>query len=88
MWINDLYMVVLDILLTGTDSTNTPIAKVYRNIGGGFVDMQAGRTGVHQGSIAWGNYGAPVTHMVPQSRYCRAWQCRTHSRGERPFTSE
>ncbi len=46
----------LDILLTGFDNTNTRIAKVYRNNGNStFTDLNAGLTGVADGSVAWGD---------------------------------
>jgi uncharacterized repeat protein (TIGR01451 family) len=44
----------LDILLTG--SFGGPVARVYRNTGGAFVDIGAGLTGVQNGSVAWGDY--------------------------------
>jgi hypothetical protein len=49
----------LDILLTGWywDSVSNPLSKVYRNDGpSGFTDVGAGLTGVHAGSVAWGDY--------------------------------
>ena len=47
----------LDILLTGTDNTGTPISKVYHNNGNGtFSDINAGLIGVSSGSVAWGDY--------------------------------
>ncbi|MBI5471481.1 MAG: VCBS repeat-containing protein, partial [Ignavibacteriae bacterium] len=48
----------LDILLTGsTNGSNSgAISKVYRNDGGTFTDIAAGLTGVHLGSVAWGDY--------------------------------
>ncbi len=46
----------LDILLTG-DTGSGYISVVYRNDGGGvFTDINAGLTGVHYGSTAWGDY--------------------------------
>ncbi len=46
----------LDILLTGADSANTRIAKVYRNNGDStFTDLNAGLSGVQAGSAAWGD---------------------------------
>jgi hypothetical protein len=46
----------LDILLTGWDSTATPVSKVYRNDGAGvFVGIGAGLTGVSVSSVAWGD---------------------------------
>jgi uncharacterized repeat protein (TIGR01451 family) len=44
----------LDILLTG--SFGGPVARVYRNTGGAFVDIGAGLPGVQNGSVAWGDY--------------------------------
>ena len=50
----------LDILLTGLywlGSDWMPIAKIYRNDGGGvFTDINAGLTGVFASSVAWGDY--------------------------------
>ncbi len=49
----------LDFVLTGYDSTTgipLPITRVYNNMGGTFVDMEAGLTGVHKSSTAWGDY--------------------------------
>ncbi len=46
----------LDILLSGVDATNARIARVYRNNGNTtFTDINAGLTGVVDGSIAWGD---------------------------------
>src|SRR5207244_8020839 len=46
----------LDILLTGLDAFNSnPTAQVWRNTGTGFVNVNAGLTGVHDGSVAWVN---------------------------------
>ena len=39
----------LDILLTGADSSFKPVARVYRNDGGGFVAISAPLTGVSSG---------------------------------------
>jgi Ca2+-binding RTX toxin-like protein len=46
----------LDILLTGKDGSNNPVAKVYRNDSGTFTDIGASLTGVYGGSAAWGDY--------------------------------
>ena len=52
----------LDILLTGRDSSDTGISKIYRNDGPGsgtgwnFVDINAALTGVYASSVAWGDY--------------------------------
>ncbi len=47
----------LDILLTGASySPSGPIAKVYRNDGGSFVDVSAPLIGVARGSVVWGDY--------------------------------
>jgi predicted nucleotidyltransferase len=46
----------LDILLAGEDAGFNLIAKVYRNTGGVFSDINAGLTGVYFGSVAWGDY--------------------------------
>ncbi|MCP4177185.1 MAG: T9SS type A sorting domain-containing protein [bacterium] len=46
-----------DILLTGYNSIEGCISKIYKNIGDGtFVDINAGLTGVWYGSAEWGNY--------------------------------
>jgi uncharacterized repeat protein (TIGR01451 family) len=47
----------LDILLTGEDSSSTPVSKVYRNTGSGFSEVYTGSlTGVIYSSVAWGDY--------------------------------
>ena len=47
----------LDILLTGRDSGNNRIARVYLNDGtAGFTVINAGLTGVYRGSAVWGDY--------------------------------
>jgi uncharacterized repeat protein (TIGR01451 family) len=50
----------LDILLTGKDSSASPVAKVYRNDGDAatpaFTDIGADLTGVVRSSVAWGDY--------------------------------
>ncbi|MCL1470541.1 FG-GAP-like repeat-containing protein [Argonema antarcticum] len=46
----------LDILLTGYAAGSVGIAKVYRNTGSGFTDINAGLTGVYHSSAAWGDY--------------------------------
>ncbi|MCL1466828.1 FG-GAP-like repeat-containing protein [Argonema galeatum] len=46
----------LDILLTGATAGSGSIAKVYRNTGNGFIDINAGLPGVEQSSVAWGDY--------------------------------
>jgi hypothetical protein len=46
----------LDILITGVDSTAHPIAQVWRNVGGTFVDSNAGLPGISNSSGAWGDY--------------------------------
>ncbi|MFA7122750.1 MAG: FG-GAP-like repeat-containing protein [Candidatus Delongbacteria bacterium] len=48
----------LDILLTGFiyDGTAYNIASIYRNDNGIFTDINAGLTGVVNGSAAWGDY--------------------------------
>jgi uncharacterized repeat protein (TIGR01451 family) len=46
----------LDILLTGQDSSDTPLSKVYRNDGtSGFSDIGAALTPVWYSSVAWGD---------------------------------
>jgi predicted nucleotidyltransferase len=46
----------LDILLAGRNSNDEPIAKIYRNDGGSFVDANIELSGVAWGSVAWGDY--------------------------------
>ena len=49
----------LDILLTGRNSSDQPISKIYRNNGNGadsFEDINAGLEGVFDSSVAWGDY--------------------------------
>ena len=50
----------LDILLTGFNSSNLPISKIYENninVGGTFTDIiNAGLEGVSFSSVAWGDY--------------------------------
>ncbi|MBI5215683.1 MAG: VCBS repeat-containing protein [Ignavibacteriae bacterium] len=47
----------LDILLAGMDYSYNPLTKLYRNTGSGFTEVYAGTfTGVHSGSVAWGDY--------------------------------
>ncbi len=52
----------LDILLTGANSSNTPVTKLYRNdgpaagSGWNFVDSGVALTGVSSSSVAWGDY--------------------------------
>jgi hypothetical protein len=48
----------LDILLTGYNSLNIPISKIYKNNGDGTFTEQTGvlLTGVWQSSVAWGDY--------------------------------
>ena len=49
----------LDILLTGRDSGNVPVARLYRNDGGLFADSGTADdalTGVRFSSVAWGDY--------------------------------
>jgi uncharacterized repeat protein (TIGR01451 family) len=49
----------LDILLAGYYSgfpSGRYLARVYRNDGGTFVDIDAGLPGVRYGSVAWGDY--------------------------------
>ncbi|HSH04347.1 MAG TPA: FG-GAP-like repeat-containing protein [Anaerolineae bacterium] len=46
----------LDILLTGQDSGNVPVTKVYQNNAGSFTDIGAGLTGIWLSSVAWGDY--------------------------------
>jgi FG-GAP-like repeat/FlgD Ig-like domain len=46
----------LDVLLTGQDSGNNRISRIYRNDAGTFTDIGAGLEGVHEGSVAWGDY--------------------------------
>jgi fibronectin type 3 domain-containing protein len=47
----------LDILITGLSYPGmVPIARIYRNDGGTFVDIGAGLTGINEGRAAWGDY--------------------------------
>ena len=47
----------LDLVVTGNNSNNEEVAKVYRNDGGGnFTAIDAGLTGVSPGAVAWGDY--------------------------------
>jgi len=49
----------LDILLTGATnlgSSSAAISQIWRNVGSGFVNIEAGLPGVSQGSAAWGDY--------------------------------
>ncbi len=47
----------LDILLSGLSADSTPIARIYRNDGGGmFSDGGAGIDDIAEGSAAWGDY--------------------------------
>ncbi len=47
----------LDILLTGKDSSDNSVSKVYRNNSGAtFTDIGTSLTGVRNGSVAWGDY--------------------------------
>jgi hypothetical protein len=46
----------LDILLTGNPNIGPAFSKIYRNDAGVFTDINAGLTGVYQGSVAWGDY--------------------------------
>jgi hypothetical protein len=47
----------LDILLTGSDSADNPVSRVYRNDGSGaFGDIFAELTAVTNSSVAWGDY--------------------------------
>jgi len=47
----------LDILLAGHPfGSAIPIAKIYRNDAGNFVDIAAALTGVYSSNVAWGDY--------------------------------
>ncbi|MCP4712192.1 MAG: hypothetical protein GY869_26515, partial [Planctomycetes bacterium] len=46
----------LDILLTGRDSGNDRVSKIYRNTGGDFEDSGIDLPGVYYSSVAWGDY--------------------------------
>jgi hypothetical protein len=47
----------LDILLTGENSINGKISRIYRNNGAdSFEDINAGLEGVYASSVAWGDY--------------------------------
>ena len=43
----------LDLLLTGTNDGTNGIARIYRNDGGLFTNLNAPLTGVHRGGAAW-----------------------------------
>src|SRR4051794_35464106 len=51
---------LIDLLISGLnpDENNvaTPITEVWRNTGSGFVNMNAGLTGLWGGSTTWGDY--------------------------------
>lgn len=48
---------LLDILVLGWDQTsNAPVAQLWRNTGSGFAGMAIGLPAVSWGSIAWGDY--------------------------------
>ncbi|MCS5491767.1 MBG domain-containing protein [Algoriphagus limi] len=46
----------LDLFLSGWNSDNIPIAKIYRNDAGNYNDINAEIEGNHLGSAAWGDY--------------------------------
>ncbi|MEZ2244083.1 MAG: S8 family serine peptidase, partial [Microcoleus sp.] len=47
----------LDVLLTGLMANNSsPVAKVYRNDGGSFTEINAGLQGAYYSSVDWGDY--------------------------------
>ncbi len=46
----------LDLLLTGGINALFGVAKIYRNDGGNFTDIEAGLPGVNVSSAAWGDY--------------------------------
>ncbi|MCD4770626.1 MAG: FG-GAP-like repeat-containing protein, partial [Bacteroidales bacterium] len=47
----------IDILITGQDSLENRISKIYRNNGDlSFTDIDAGIIGVYRSSVAWGDY--------------------------------
>ena len=46
----------LDILLSGNDVSSNPVAKVYRNDGGSFTDINAPLAGMKYRWVAWGDY--------------------------------
>jgi hypothetical protein len=49
----------LDLVVTGQDAGFNETAAIYRNDGGGtFTPLDAGLTGVKDGSSAWGDYDA------------------------------
>ena len=53
---NDNY---IDILLTGENGSGINVSKIYKNNGPpdyGFTDINAGLTGIIQGSVAWADY--------------------------------
>jgi hypothetical protein len=46
----------LDLALAGRKSDEQNVAKLYRNTGQGFVDIEAGLLGLAAGAMAWGDY--------------------------------
>nr|CAD5974282.1 Mannuronan C5-epimerase AlgE3 [Planktothrix pseudagardhii] len=46
-----------DFLLTGNDNSYTPLSKLYKNTGGGFIeDTSISLPGVRSSSVAWSDY--------------------------------
>jgi PKD repeat protein len=48
----------LDILLCGRDISGNSLTAIYRNDGNTFTDIQAGLTGIQNGTVLWGDYNA------------------------------
>ncbi|HEY6193803.1 MAG TPA: FG-GAP-like repeat-containing protein [Candidatus Eisenbacteria bacterium] len=46
----------LDVAIAGQDSTGTAIARIYRNLPGGFTDIGASLVGSLSGGLAWGDF--------------------------------
>jgi hypothetical protein len=46
----------LDLAIAGWNSSSGNISKIYKNTNGVFTDIEAGLTGVSDGSLSWGDY--------------------------------
>ncbi|MBU0713667.1 VCBS repeat-containing protein, partial [bacterium] len=84
----------LDILLTGYNSSNTRVSKIYCNNGDNSFTEQTGigLTGVYYSSVAWGDYDNDgdldilLTGDVPDSPYCVSKIYRNN--GNNSFTEQ
>ncbi|HEV2454382.1 MAG TPA: FG-GAP-like repeat-containing protein [Verrucomicrobiae bacterium] len=47
---------LLDILICGQDSTGTPVTQLWHNTGEGFINVNAGLTGIYNGAAAFGDF--------------------------------